>query len=245
MKSLGSWIDGVIAHNRTGISAAAACIARTHREGGIVFTAGSGHSLAMVMETFFRAGGLAIVRPLFHLGMLPLNGALKSTMAERKTGAGVEMVATIDLRPKDIVVVFSNSGRNPYPVEIAEEAKRRGAAIVALTSVKVSRATQPRGVHRLHEVADIVLDTLTPPGDVSFPAEEPVTGPLSTLACCALWTEILSATVELDPGIRLWRSANQDGNDGFNARLAQQLRDRIPELWAGYSEEGSSLAVNS
>ena len=57
-----------------------------------------------------------------------------------------------------------------------------------------------------------------------------MTGPLSTLACCALWTEILAATVELDPGVCLWRSANQDGNDGFNTALAEQLRDRIPEL---------------
>jgi len=79
-------------------------------------------------------------------------------------------------------------------------------------------------------VADVVLDTMVPPGDVSSPAGNPVTSPLSTLACCALWTEILADTVELDPGVRLWRSANQDGNDGFNTALAGQLRDRIPEL---------------
>lgn len=53
MSSLGNWIDEVVAHNRKQISVAATCIARTHRAGGLVFTAGSGHSLAMVMETFF------------------------------------------------------------------------------------------------------------------------------------------------------------------------------------------------
>ncbi len=230
MSSLGTWIDEVVAHNEKQISVAATCIARTHREGGLVFTAGSGHSLAMVMETFFRAGGLAIVRPFFRADMLPLNGALRSTMAERETGVGAEMVTAVDPGPRDLVAIFSNSGRNPYPVEIAEGARARGAVVVALTSVGASRASRPRGAHRLYEVADVVLDTLVPPGDVSSPAGNPVTGPLSTLACCALWTEILAATVELDPGVCLWRSANQDGNDGFNTALAEQLRDRIPEL---------------
>jgi hypothetical protein len=36
--------------------------------------------------------------------------------------------------------------------------------------------------------------------------------------------------VELDPTMPLWRSANQDGNDGFNQSLTEQLRSRIPEL---------------
>ena len=79
-------------------------------------------------------------------------------------------------------------------------------------------------------MADIILDTWTPVGDVSRPPGEPVTSPLSTLSCCALWTEILAAVVELDPTIPLWRSANQDGNDGFNQSLTEQLRSRIPEL---------------
>lgn len=130
-------------------------------------------------------------------------------MAERETGVGTEVVAAVDPGPRDLVAIFSNSGRNPYPVEIAEGARARGAVVVALTSVGASQANPPRGAHRLYEVADVVLDTMVPPGDVSSPAGNPVTSPLSTLACCALWTEILADTVELDPGVRLWRSANQ------------------------------------
>ncbi len=230
MSSAGSWIDGVIAHNRGPIEATAARLAETHQAGGLIYTAGSGHSLAMVMETFFRAGGLAIVKPLFRPELLPLNGALRATEVEREVGIGRGLVTAAGPEPRDSVIVFSNSGRNPYPVEIAEESRRHGAAVIAFTSVEASRQSDPRATRRLYEVADIILDTWTPVGDVSRPPGEPVTSPLSTLSCCALWTEILAAVVELDPTIPLWRSANQDGNDGFNQSLTEQLRSRIPEL---------------
>lgn len=230
MNSLGNWVGEVVVHNRKQISVAAMCIARTHRAGGLVFTAGSGHSLVMVMEIFFRAGGLAIVRPLFHADMLPLNGAPRSTMTERETGVRTEVVTAIDPSPRDLVAIFSNSGRNPYPVEMAEGVRTRRAVVVALTSVGASQANPPRGAHHLYEVADVVLDTMVPPEDVSSPTGDPVASPLSTLACCAFWIEILADTVELDPGVCLWRSAGQDGNGGFDTALAGQLRDRIPEL---------------
>ncbi|KMS92219.1 hypothetical protein ACZ91_05520 [Streptomyces regensis] len=43
--------------------------------GGVVHTAGAGHSVAMVCETFYRAGGLAAVRPLWDPEVVPLDGA--------------------------------------------------------------------------------------------------------------------------------------------------------------------------
>lgn len=227
---LGAWVAGVLAANTASIDAAARAIVRTHHLGGLVYTAGSGHSMAMVMETFFRAGGLAMVRPLQDPVLFPLNGAQASTAAEREAGLGVRVVADAGITEADTVVVFSNSGRNPYPVEVAMGAGASGACTIAFTSVATSRGAAPRGPARLFEVADIVLDTLTPPGDVSRPADQPVTAPLSTIACAVLWAEILARVVELDPGVPLWRSANADGNDDHNARLVKQLSERIPEL---------------
>jgi len=113
----------------------------------------------MVMETFFRAGGLAIVKPLFRPELLPLNGALRATEVEREVGIGRGLVTAAGPEPRDSVIVFSNSGRNPYPVEIAEESRRHGAAVIAFTSVEASRQSDPRATRRLYEVADIILDT--------------------------------------------------------------------------------------
>ena len=82
---------------------------------GIVHAAGAGHSLAMVCETFYRAGGLAAVRPMWDSEVLPLTGALRSSAAERVPGRGRALVEQADVRDGDVVVVFSTSGRNPYP----------------------------------------------------------------------------------------------------------------------------------
>ncbi|MBY8853242.1 SIS domain-containing protein, partial [Saccharothrix sp. MB29] len=44
------------------------------RADGMVLAAGAGHSLAAVAVTFYRAGGLACVRPVYHPELLPVHG---------------------------------------------------------------------------------------------------------------------------------------------------------------------------
>src|SRR5690606_38020812 len=75
--------------------------------GGVVHTAGAGHSVAMVCETFYRAGGLAAVRPLWDPEVVPLDGALRSTAAEREIGRGRTLVEKAAPAAPDVVVVFS------------------------------------------------------------------------------------------------------------------------------------------
>lgn len=45
----------------------------------------------------------------------------------------------VDVRPNDVVVLISNSGRNPLPVEIALAAHEKGAKVVAITSLEASK----------------------------------------------------------------------------------------------------------
>ena len=230
MNTIGAWLDQVVEANTEAIRDAAAVIATCLERGGMVYTAGSGHSLAMVMETFFRAGGLARIRPIHSDALFPLAGALSATGAEREVGLGRRVTAALPITAADVVVVFSHSGRNPYPVEVAQEARTRGATVVAFTSVAASSAGDPRTASWLHQVADIVVDTHAPPGDVSWPEQDPVTRPLSTISGALLWGEVLTEVVAMDPRVQLWRSANQDGNDAVNARIIAELRERVPEL---------------
>src|SRR4051812_44842469 len=73
-------------HNADTLDAACELMLGTIRGGGLVYTGGSGHSLAMVLESFFRAGGLACVHPLYTPEISPLHGAWPATEAERRTG---------------------------------------------------------------------------------------------------------------------------------------------------------------
>lgn len=230
---LGAFVDRVVDANEAPLEHAADAVLATLRADGLVRTAGAGHSLAAVMESFYRAGGLAQVRPLWHPSLLPLTSAAESTRAERQQGLGTRVVAEVGVEQRDTVVIFSSSGVNPYPVEVARASAAVGATVIAVTSVGASAASEPRAGARLAELAAIVLDTLVPAGDVSIPSEQPVTVPLSSLATNAIWSALLERLVAQEPEVSLWRSANVAGNDDANAALFARLGPRIPELgWA-------------
>lgn len=230
MQDVAEYIGTVCASNEEGIDRAARAIIDTSAAGGLVRPAGAGHSLAAVLETFFRAGGLAFVRPLWHERVLPLHGSRASTDAEREEGLGRGVAEAAGITAEDTLVVFSNSGINPYPIEIARVGKDAGAQVIAMTSLAASRGAPLRAGARLFELADIVLDTRVPPGDATWPPDEPRTAAVSSLATTALWTAILRRIDDEAPETPRWRSANVEGTDAFNAALVERFAPRIPEL---------------
>lgn len=222
------------ARNSGEIRQVAALVLAAVRDDALVFTAGAGHSLASVAETFYRAGGLACVYPLYHPDLLPLHSAATSTAAERRSGLAAEVLAGRAPGPDDVLVVFSNSGVNPYPVELAEAARAAGAPVVAVTSRASVEAAPRRSHSTLPEQADVVLDTGVRPGDAAFPADDPRTVALSSLLNVYLWNEVLAhvvATAERD-GVELplWRSSNVEGGDAANTALLAHYVPRVPAL---------------
>jgi len=222
--------ERVVKNNHDTLLASADVIAASGRNGGLLYAAGAGHSLAAVMETFFRAGGLAFVRPLWDHTILPLAGARASTAAERQLGLGASVARRAGITDVDTVLIFSNSGVNPYPVEIAEHAGKVGANIISMTSVDASSSAPKRAGHRLFEISDIVIDTAVPAGDVTWPPEAPVTAPASTIITASLWAAILRQIDTIAPDVPRWKSANISGTDDFNAALLERFVPRIPEL---------------
>jgi uncharacterized phosphosugar-binding protein len=222
-------LDRVERHNAAALDRAADLLLPAVTGGGLVHTGGSGHSLGMVLEGFFRAGGLACVHPLYAPAISPLHGAWPATEAERRTGLAEPVLAAAAPRPGDVVVVFSNSGVNPYPVELAGAARSRGLPVIAFVSGPSMAAAPPRAGTRLGEVADLVIDTLVPPGDASYPAEAPRTAPLSSLACVYLWNLVLARMADR-ADLPLWASANTPGGDERNAALLERYSVRVPAL---------------
>jgi uncharacterized phosphosugar-binding protein len=216
--------------NEKQIVQAAELIVTSLRADGLTFTAGAGHSLAAVAETFYRAGGLAGVYPLYHPELLPLHGAQASTAAERRSGLAAEVLADRAPGPRDVLVVFSTSGVNPYPVELAAAARAAGAPVVAVSSRAAVAAAPRRAGSTLIEQADIVLDTGVRPGDASFPADNPRTAALSTVLNAFLWNSVLAQVVYLAEDAPLWRSSNIPGGDEANAALLAHYTPRIPAL---------------
>ncbi|GAA4080202.1 SIS domain-containing protein [Actinomadura miaoliensis] len=216
------------------IGDAAALVLEAIAADGLVHVGGAGHSLALVCETFYRAGGLACVRPLWDPSVLPLNDALASTDAERRPGLGLSVVRAADPSPPDVAVVFSTSGRNPYPVEIARECAARGVPVIAVTSPEASRHAAARAESRLTDHATVVVDTAVPPGDVVHPPGAARTAAASTILAAYAWTRLLAELHDLAAGRGLdlpcWTSANVPGGDERNRHLLERYRHRVPEL---------------
>ena len=224
----------VAAHNANAVADVAELLLACVRADGTVLTAGAGHSLAAVAETFYRAGGLACVRPLYHPDLLPLHGAVSSTKAERRSGLAAEVLGPDPLGELDVLVVFSTSGVNPYPVELAGLVRAAGRPVVAVTSGPASAVAPRRADSTLAENASVILDTLVPPGDATYPAAAPVAAPISTVANAFLWNLVLVRLIDLGAAqgvsLPLWRSSNVPGGDAANADLLAHYTPRIPAL---------------
>ncbi|HEY3711549.1 MAG TPA: SIS domain-containing protein [Amycolatopsis sp.] len=220
--------------NADQVAAAAGLVLGVIRSDALVFTAGAGHSLAAVAETFYRAGGLACVYPLYHPELLPLHGAQHSTKTERRTGLAEEVLAERAPGPDDVLVVFSTSGVNPYPVELAAGARRRGASVIAVTSRECVAAAPRRSPTTLVEEGTVVLDSLVIPGDASHPAGAPRTAPLSTVVNAFLWNLVLAQVFDRGTAegldVPLWRSSNVEGGDEANKALLAKYGPRVPAL---------------
>lgn len=189
---------------------------------------GSGHSNLLAEELFYRAGGLADVRPIFFEAAMVHGNAALSTRIERLPGLARLLLEDHGVHAGDVLLVFSNSGRNAITTELATEAKARGVLVVAVTSLRHSLATNARsGGQRLFEIADIVIDNGGAPGDaaVEIPGADRVVAPTSTVVGAAIVNAIVAqavATVVEGGGRpRIFTSANLDSGDAANDGLLE------------------------
>lgn len=204
------------------------------RRDGLLVVGGTGHSLALVLEGFYRAGGLACVYPLYHPALLPLAGAAASTFQERLSGFGRLLVDRAPVREGDLAVIFSHSGVNPVPVEMAQALRERGVEVAAVVSREHMARAPVRAERTLGEVAHHLIDTLVPYGDAAADAGSGLrTMPLSSLVGVYIWNLLLARLADLARGavpLPLWASANVEGGDARNRALLARYRARIPHL---------------
>lgn len=199
-------------------------------QGGRFYATGTGHSHMMAEELYSRAGGLAFVRmiapPEFTLDAHPM----KSTLVERIPQYAQVVLTQYPVHPGDVLLIASNSGRNGLVVELALQAQARGAAVIALTSLRHSAgcaSRHPSG-KLLKDVAELVIDNCAEAGDAATPlGDSGITmGATSTIAGAYLMERLamLVAQKYLDNGQvpPVLRSSNLDGSDERNRALFSQ-----------------------
>jgi uncharacterized phosphosugar-binding protein len=199
---------------------------------------GCGHSHLMAEEAFWRSGGLVPVHPILDPN-LTLLGGLRTSPLERLEGYARVLLAGEDLRPGEVMVVFSNSGINALPLEVALAAKEAGLGVVTVTSLAHSESVEPRhsSGRRLFELADVSIDTHIPTGDAAVDlsglagsAEGHRVGPLSTAIGALVWNALVAEVAYLREAAvaepLYFTSQNVPGGDEANEALVARYRPR-------------------
>ena len=219
--------DGVLERIRTSqvakIEAAAGLIAERMAQGGAFTLYDCGHCSG---EPHHRAGGLLAIHrfsPSFPVsGPQPPGRKVQGPSEEELGGLAV---AYSSLQAGDVLLIISVSGRRPLVVEVAQRAREKGVAVVAITSLAYSGALP--SLHssgkRLYEVADLAIDNCGVLGDAILEVEgvDAPVGPTSGLGFVyifwALVAEVVQRLAERGLKPHAYRSVNRPGGEEFNA----------------------------
>lgn len=203
----------------------------------MVYVFGTGHSHMIAEEGHYRAGGLAAVCPILLANLMLHEGAILSTQLERTSGLAATILDRYALVPGSVFFVFSNSGVNALPVEMASTARERGLTVVGVISLEYAAAAPAgAGGKKLADVADIVIDNQGIAGDALIPVREggASMGPLSTIAGAFILNAILmEACMRMERNGKeapVYISANMPNAKAHNAALIARYRGRNPHL---------------
>lgn len=189
------------------IVAASQTCAETISRGGLVFLFGSGHSRMMVDEMTPRQGCFVGFYPLVELSVsnysaiIGPNGLRAPLQLEKYEGYAEEILKGFQFGPHDSFIIISTSGIRPLVVEMALGAKSRKLPVIAIVSR--SHCESALSAHssgkKLMDVADVVIDNLTPIGDcaVELDGLDFRTGPLSTITGAFIINMIRCETARL------------------------------------------------
>ena len=222
---------------RDNISRAGAILADTLEKDGLLYVFGCGHSHMIEEELFYRAGGLMAVSPIFETSAMLHEGAIKSSQVERMTGYAPHVMDRYPMTENDLLLVISTSGINPFPIEVADAAHKKGAKVIVISSkAYLSRKARTSDGRHLPDAGDLVIDNHVPAGDAVVPVLQDGTkvGPVSSIASIFIANSIVLAACDslrergCEPEVFL--SGNTPNGDAYNAQRVLRFKERIRHL---------------
>ena len=224
-----SCLEQIENEERERLDAVSRLVADTIKSDGLIFTFGCGHSHLPGLDAFYRAGGLANVSPMLDTDLMLHNGAAKSSRMEKMSGLAPEIFRRYTLSGSDMLFIFSASGKNQVPVEMADAARAAG-----IRTVGVSSAAYHEKGGKLHQHVDVAIDCKVPYGDACIPVGDVAMGGLSTATACFILNTCLieGAKLALAEGTKppIYLSGNIEGGRDHNMVLEEMYLGRVKHL---------------
>ena len=200
-------LEEIQATQTDAIAQASDICAETIAADGLVYLFGSGHSRMAVEEMFPRYGSFPGFFPIvelavtYHNQVVGCNGQRQALFLENISGYAEVILRNFTFEAHDCMIVFSNSGTNILPIEMAMGAKENGLPVIAVSSIAHSRSSSSKhdSGKRLFEIADLTIDNCNPPGDavVDIPNLAYPVGPTSSIGTLSIVNAIKCRVAEL------------------------------------------------
>lgn len=229
-------------HNEEAFSKAAELIADRLSKDELVYLVGpGGHSNMTTEETLCRAGLPVQLSPMIDCTNL-IFGTTKTRFLQRSGNYAKGLLEQYYIKGGDVLIVVNSYGINYLCVDLALEARKLGAKVIAITSTKHCSqieaghpARHPSG-QNLKDVVDVYLDSKMPFGDVTTEVSgvDQLLGPVSTIGNVFTMNMLMMEAVErlVEKGVspKIWRSINLPGGDEYNKTYFHDYGDRIKYL---------------
>ncbi|MDR2007862.1 MAG: SIS domain-containing protein [Alphaproteobacteria bacterium] len=222
--------------NDNNIEAAAQLLASAIESKRIIYSFGASHAGIITEETVYRAGGLAVINPIFDKNlMLDVKPITKTSQIENLPQYGTIIAQNVGFKEGDVLITHSVSGRNAVMIDLALHAKACGVQIIAITNLAYSQsvASKHESKKRLFELADVVIDNHGDIGDatVSINGLPQKVAPTSTVIGAAIVNCIVVEVANIlhSKGIEppIFFSANLDGTAEANELLFKKYAGQI------------------
>lgn len=231
----------VIEHEAEAMDSVAGKISESIQNGGIIQLFGCGHSHLLTEEVFYRAGGLAPIKPIFVEPLMLHEGAVRSSQLERQNDYAISFMEKQDIQSNDLVIVISTSGINPVPIDVAISAKEKGAFVVGICSFDYvqGQLSRHKSGKLLADVVDLAINNFSVKGDAILSNEHVAApfSPTSTVIGAAMLNGMIAEAIKrmVDDGFEppIFLSGNISGADDHNKKLIQKYSERIELLTKG------------
>jgi len=220
------------------VEQASRVLATALENGKKIFTFGTGHSHILAEEIFYRAGGLVRIYPMLESALMLHESASKSSVLERMADYGTALFDHYEPGENDVLLIFSNSGRNAAAIELAKLCAGVGVHVIVITNLNhaATGASRHASGKKLHDFGEIVLDNCGCVGDASVAVDglPNRVAPTSTVTGALLLNAMVACTVQyiIDDGQtpEVFASSNIDGGDAVNTAYIQKYKKEIRSL---------------
>ena len=227
-------LQKIASDEKENLALAAKKIAKAYLAGKKIYIFGCTHSAILAEDVFYRAGAPTFWQPLWGPGMsITTTPGFLTSAVEHNEEIGREIIRCSRLEKDDVLLVASTSGKNGAPVAVVEEALKKEADVIILTS---SAYRDQKGNHskyaNLTAFRDqaLIIDNHVPLGDAALLVASCPMGPVSTMAGSFIMQSISALAVEeiANAGVMppVFKSSNAPGGLEHNLALLEKKEVR-------------------